>query len=272
MALDGRSIDLLQRFPDELSAEEEAELRRLAEQSPVLAALVEEIAGLDAALDRPPTPAEEDLSGGFTLSELGRRRLDRELRDIAEGGGLGQGRAEAIPPRRRSLRVWGVVAAAGLLLGLGLLLRTAPDVPPTDLGALQARGEGDTVKAELVVLGPSGPLGRGAAQDPSTPVQLQVVASGAAHLAMLESQGGRTMMLYPVPGMQWSTEGGVTTLQPPGQSADYRPAGPGRAEYHLLIATGPFRVPEGPVALDEIAALARGAQVADSFTVDWRAP
>ena len=72
--------------------------------------------------------------------------------------------------------------------------------------------------------------------------------------------------------MQWNTEGGVTRLQPPGQSPDYRPAQPGRAEYDLLVAPGPIRVPEGPVNRGDLGALGRGVRTVSSFVVDWSAP
>ncbi len=272
MALDARTTDLLQRFPDQLSQEEEAELHRLAEGDPIIAQLVEQLGELDAILDRPTPPEDADDVGELALSELGRRRLETELRGIVEAGSLGPTRSGTAAAPRRSLTVWMVVAAAVLLLGLGALLRPGPQAPPTDLDPLTPRGAEDAVKVELVVLGPDGPLASNAKQDPSVPVRFQAVASGATWLAMLESQAGRTVMLYPVAGAQWTTEGGVSPLQPPGQSPEYRPAQPGRAEYILVAAPGPIAVPTGPIDPKDLSILHERAGAVDALTIVWEAP
>lgn len=268
MAFEARTVDLLQRFPDQLSDEEEAELRALAESDPKVAALVEELSGLEAAMQRPAPPQDPDLGGELALSELGRRRLERELRGLLDRGDLGQQKASPTPTRGPPW-VWAVVAAAVLLLGLGALLRPAPAPPPDDLGALTLRGDADAVDVDLVVLGDDGPLVSGGARPATSAVRFQAVASGPTWLALLETQGGKTMMVYPVRGAQWESEGGVELLQPPGSAAEYTPATTGQATYHLIAAPGPIQVPAGPTSADDLSALHESAEVAAQWAVEW---
>ena len=79
-------------------------------------------------------------------------------------------------------------------------------------------------------------------------------------------------MVWPAGDFQWTTEGGVAPLQPPGQSAEYKPAMPGAADYRLVVASGPIKVPTGPVDLEKVDALGEAAWLTPTFTIDWKAP
>jgi len=96
------------------------------------------------------------------------------------------------------------------------------------------------------------------------PVRFQVVTSGEAWLALVETQDGVVAVVWPQPGEQWHVRSGVHLLQPTGLSADYTPARPGDAVYTLVAAPGPME------PFEPSAALRDGATTASTFTIRWR--
>ena len=271
--LDPRHLELLEGYPDQLSEAELAEVRAAAEADGDVAELV---AGVDELMDL-RVPFDEDDPGEVELSEMGRKKLARALaaRETTEAEPAAP--AEALPPPSRpapqlvdppanSPPLWRWAAAAALLLGLGFLVR--PGGPEPDL---VPRGDLADLDVSLSIHGP-GRLAAGDAQPLDRPVSFSVVASDAVHLALLETQAGRTALIWPTDGAQWLAPAGASTLQPAGKAAEYTAAAPGPAVYHLIAAPGPMLAPPSEVDPASPTALHPDAVPVASHAITWAAP
>lgn len=267
MAVDPRIQALLERWPDDLSDEEIAELRAAAEADPevdeVLAAMVEAVALMVGASESP------------TLSEPGRARLDHlldEVRNWSTGGATPSGRADvdeakgwstggATPSgkvvdlgqarRRRELgaATWLAIAAA-VAIASGLLFgRFGPDTPTGPDDDRFGYKDDDTtdrprIDGQLWVMGEERVQG-GEARPVAAAVTFRAVLERDASLVLLETQGDATWVVYPLPGESWTVPAGTHLLQPPGASAEFTPSKPGPATYTLVAShpTDPIAVP-----------------------------
>lgn len=263
--VDPRLLELLQRYPADLSADEAEQLRAAGAADPRIADL---LAGVDALEEaRPPAPVWGPADGTEPrLSDVGRARLDQLFADVLPAAGGADRPPEPVadvpapPVRPRGADVRWLFAAAALIaigIGLRMVLPSADD--PIES---QFRGRLGEVDVELVVVGDQ-PLSSGTERPTGDPVRFQVVTSGEAYLALVETQNGKRALVWPAMGEQWHVRSGVHLLQPEGLSADYSPADPGEATYELIAAPG-------PLTLTGAGATAEGAITASTFVLRWR--
>jgi hypothetical protein len=198
------------------------------------------------------------------------------------GGATPSGSAAEPPPgvldlgaarRRRAARSPGLLAlAAVLLVAVGFGLRDALKPPPP---AFTFKGDGTegAIRGSLFVQGDVR-IEDGARRTTDRPVTFRAVMTDAASLALLETQGGRTFVLWPPPGEEWRVPAGTHLLQPRGGSADYRPGAAGEARYTLLARPGPFDIPpDREVPSPEAFGLAHeGAIGLGDLVVVWEEP
>ena len=131
--------------------------------------------------------------------------------------------------------------AAVLLVAVGFVVRDALQ-PPTAAFTFKGDGTEDSIRGSLFVQGDVRLQG-GERRPTDQPLTFRAVMTDAASLALLETQGGRTFVVWPAPGQEWSVQPGTHLLQPPGGSAEFRPSAPGTARYTLLARPGPFDIP-----------------------------
>lgn len=248
MSLPERTVELLERYPDQLTEAEISELRETAATDPKVAELLATIDALEHG--RPDAPEwPEEPEGTPQLSEIGQARIERML----ESAGDAPSGARAPVGRR-----WWVAIAAILLVGVSLLLLRPPEPDPT---TDPFRGGPGDLDVTLVVLGDA-PVPDGARRPVDDAVRFQVVSSGPAWLALVEVQGNRRSVLWPPPGEQWQVTAGIHLLTPTGQAPDYEPGSHGQTRYELIAAPGPLHVGESDATAD-------GAGVASTSTIIW---
>jgi hypothetical protein len=352
MTLDPRVQELLELYPDDLTDEELAELRALAEQDPAIEDLLDAILMTDAALSGTP-------QGDAELSDSGRKKLADRLEDSgitawstggatpsgsvdegpkswstggatpsgnviegpkswstggatpsgnvvegpkswstggatpsgssdggpkawSTGGATPSGSVNGPPPgvvdlskRRRMRQNPGFMAIAALLLiGAAFVVRDGLR-PPTVGPDFTFKGDGTegSIRGSLFVRGDTR-LADGDTQPTDAPITFRAVMSDPASLALLETQDGRTFVLYPPPKEEWRVEPGTHLLQPGGQTAQYRPGSAGEARYTLLARDGPFDIPpdrevKSPEAFGQAH---EGAYGLDELIVRWEGP
>jgi hypothetical protein len=225
---------------------------------------------------------------GSAEEEAARAAFAEGANRVAELAGLRRQRVSFGRP------MWGAVAAA-LLLMAGFMLKDQFQPPPhrAGSGGLDAvppeftfRGDGTEAKlsGQLFVMGveagaaPGGPapaetqLDSGAARARTAPVTFRAVVPAAADAALLETQGGRSFVLYPPPGGRWTLQPGSNLLQPSGQAATYTPGAAGEARYSLLLSRRPLAGPAGGQldSPEAWAASQAGVQIVDSRIIRWQ--
>lgn len=303
MALDPRLQELLERYPDQLSDEELAELRAAAEADPEIDALLDAVHRVEGALTGVP-PAE--------LSDIGRARLGKlvdgakswstggstpvaqgepeqssqeapstdESKGWSTGGSTPEGKVVDLGARRRAL-AWAranpapMALAALMLLAAGFMLRDQL-TPPDDF---TWRGDDDSddpdrIDGELYVMGETR-MSDGDPRRIDRPVTFRAVMEEPGALVLVETQAGRSFVLWPEPGQHWQVTAGSNLLQPAGLAATYVPAGPGEATYTLLasrpdapIPVPPERQTPSPAALVDGM---EGTWVLGRITIVWEA-
>ena len=272
MPPDARIEELLARYPDQLTDDELDELRAAAEADPEVDELMDAIHQVEAGLADLPAPE---------LSQLGERRLDRlveEAKSWSTGGSTPEAKVDAdeatveseeakgwstggstpeakvvdLGARRRWLQ-WvkanpaPMALAAMMLLAAGFMLRDQLQ-PPDEF---TWRGDDDTsdpdrIEGELWVMGEAR-IEDGEARPVNRPITFRAVMSEPASLVLVETQSGRSFVIWPEPGQSWQAAAGSNLLQPGGVAATYLPATSGEATYTLLASRpeAPIPVPPG---------------------------
>ena len=274
MPPDPRIQDLLERYPDQLTEQELAELRAAAERDPEVDELLDAIHQVEGVLSGVP-PVE--------LSELGQARLDRlveEAKNWSTGGSTPESKVVDLGAVRRR-RSWltahpaATALAAVMVVAAGFMIRDQL-TPPTEF---VWRGDDDSsdpdrIEGELYVMGETR-LEDGDPRAVDRPITFRAVLEEPAALVLVETQAGRSFVLWPEPGEEWQASVGSNLLQPSGLAATYAPAGPGEATYTLLathpeapIPVPPERQTPSPAALVEGM---EGTWVLGRITILWEA-
>ena len=199
------------------------------------------------------------------------------------GGATPSGSVNEPPPgvvdlgEARRRRGWarhpGVMAVAAMLLvAVGFAVRDVLQ-PPTPRFTFKGDGSEGALRGSLFVQGTTR-VTSGQTRGTDDPIRFRAVMTDAASLALLETQDGRTFVLWPPPGEEWSVLPGTHLLRPTSQSADYRPGAAGEARYTLVARTGPFDIPpDREVKSPEAFGLEHeGAVGLDELIVRWEGP
>ena len=273
MPPDPRILELLERYPDQLTDAELAELRAAGEQDPEVEELMDALHDVDGLLcDVPPVE----------LSEAGEARLDRlvqESKGWSTGGSTPASKVVDLGAARR--RHWllahptATALAALMLLAAGFMIRDQL-TPPQEF---TFRGDDDVsdpdrIDGELHIMGETRLLD-GATRAVDRPITFRALMQQPAALVLVETQAGRSFVLWPEPGLSWQVSSGVNLVQPSGLASTYAPAGPGEATYTLLasrpeapIPVPPSRQTASPAALVEGQ---EGTSVLGRITIRWEA-
>jgi hypothetical protein len=275
VTLSPRLLDLLARYPAELSDPELAELRAAAEADPRLEDALHELLELDAALDGL-------ADGPLALSELGQRRLDRALRSTRAWGSGPAAPLEASAGdhvvslfARRPVQL---ALAAALLAALGFAAARLFTPPaPNDPYHGGIKGDDDDSAAprdrSLILQAPGEPrLEDGARRPIDSPLRITARLMRPMSLVLLEVQGDVSAVVWPLPGAAWFGAAGPNLLQPADASPDYRPAAPGLATYVLVARPTPLALPDRRVREADLLAANPGAVVLDRRSVLWTPP
>ncbi len=274
MSLPDRLLELLDRYPDDLTDAELAELRAAAETDPRLDHALSEVLAIDAALAGSPDVPE-------ALSELGSARLRRALEPHAAWGSPPAAPLEAKGPVPEHVPVDSVVSlfarrpvqlalAALVLVAVGgVVLRMGDPVDDPSQGGL--KGDPRLAETSLVVTAPEGaPVSSGSTRAADQPVRFQVrLTAPSAYLALLEIQGASSAVVWPTPDAVWLGADGFNLLQPPGASPDYRPARPGEATYVVYASPERLAISSRTLTEDDLRAANPKAVPGRPFTVIW---
>ncbi len=294
MPPDPRIQELLERYPDQLSDEELAELRAAAEEDPEVDDLMDAIhrvegllSGVDevelsetgqARLDRLADEAKAWSTGGSTPES----RVDEvdDAKAWSTGGSTPESKVVDLGARRRWL-TWvrdnpaPMALAALMLVAAGFMIRDQLQ-PPDDF---TWRGDDDVsdpdrIDGELYVMGETR-LADGDARPVNRPITFRAVMQEPAALVLVETQAGRSFVIWPEPGQQWQVLAGSNVLQPAGLAATYMPAGPGEATYTLLASRPEAPIPVPPERQTPSAASLvdgmEGTSVLGRTTIVWEA-
>jgi hypothetical protein len=301
MPPDPRILELLERYPDQLTDAELAELRAAGEQDPEVEELMDALHDVDGLLcDVPPVE----------LSEAGEARLDRlvqESKGWSTGGSTPASQAtdaaQATGAEAQESKGWSTggstpaskvvdlgaarrrhwllahptatALAALMLLAAGFMIRDQL-TPPQEF---TFRGDDDVsdpdrIDGELHIMGETRLLD-GATRAVDRPITFRALMQQPAALVLVETQAGRSFVLWPEPGLSWQVSSGVNLVQPSGLASTYAPAGPGEATYTLLasrpeapIPVPPSRQTASPAALVEGQ---EGTSVLGRITIRWEA-
>ncbi|MCO4772346.1 MAG: hypothetical protein KDA24_20100 [Deltaproteobacteria bacterium] len=274
MSLSPDLLDLLARYPDELTDAELETLRNAAKADPRLDEAMHEVLHIDAALDGVP-----DITP--TLSELGERRLRKALSAEAPKA---WGSPPAAPLEAKADNVVSLFGrrpvqlaiAAIVLVAVGLFATTLQD-PANDPYNGGIKGGDFTLEGQLIIQAKGGsPLVRDEDAPPAhpsdQPVRITARLENRASIALLEIQGDVSAVVWPLPGATWSGVVGLNVLQPPGSSPDYRPARPGAATYILLAREEPLAIPARRISFEDLVDANPGVRAMKPFTIDWTRP
>ncbi len=279
MSLPSRVLDLLERYPDELTDAELAELRseaekdtRLHEAMDAVLEIDSAIAGLPAAAIRPSPEAQRRLA---LLLKSASPLNERETR------GWGSSPAAPLEAKVSSIRStlsdrslrWAL--AALLVLAAGFLahaLLRSP--PPADLygGGIKGGSEHRATPLDrALILQPVGGerLRDGSEQPVDRPVRITARLTSSASLALIEVRGDLSAVVWPPHGSVWLGAVGTNLLQPPGASPEYHPAQSGTTSYVLIGRVSPLTISSQHLTEAEVLASNPGASVLDRITIRW---
>ena len=274
MSLPHRLLELLDRYPDDLTDAELAELRTAAQADPRLDRALSEAVAIDAAISGTPDAPE-------VLSELGSERLRQALEPYAAWGSPPAAPLEAKgpgPQKEPADKVISLFARRPVQLALAALVLVTVGVvivrmgDPVD-GPRQGSFKGDPRLAEtsLVITSPEGaPVASGSTRAADQPVRFQVrLIASSAYLALLEIQGASSALVWPTPDAVWLGADGFNILQPPGVSPDYQPARPGEATYVVYASPEPLVLSSRTLTEDDLRAANPKAVPGRPLTVIW---
>jgi len=163
--------------------------------------------------------------------------------------------------------------AALLVIGVGFLSARFIEPPDPYNGTKGDDDSAAAVEGQLILQ----PPGEARLQDDSeqpidAPIYLSVRLEDPGFLALIEVQGDVSAVVWPLPGAVWTGVVGVNLLQPPGASADYRPASPGAATYLLIGSEDPLIVPSRRISEDAFFESNPDALLLDRRRIVWTAP
>ena len=308
MPPDPRTLELLGRYPEALDDAALAELRAAAELDAEVEELMDAVHEVDGLLRDVPS-VELSAAGQARLGELvdavkggstpaGQAEGEEVVEGWSTGGSTPAGQVEgeevvkgwstggSTPASRvadlgavRRRRNWllahpaATALAALMLLAAGFMVRDQL-TPPSEF---TFRGDDDVadpdrIVGELHVMGETR-LQDGAARAVDRPITFRAMMQEPAALVLVETQAGRSFVLWPEPGQAWQVTSGTHLLQPAGLASTYVPAGPGEATYTLLASRPEAPIPVPPERqTPSAAALVEGQEgisLLGTITIRW---
>lgn len=294
MSLVPRLFDLIERYPDELTDAELAELRSAAERDPRLHEVMDAVLEIDSAIAGLPETIPQ-------ISESGQRRLDLAVRTATAWGSSPAAPLEA-HVEEEATRAWGsspaapleakadnvvslfsrrpvqLALAALLVIAAGLLANALlQPAPPDDPYGGGIKGDGRDSASPLdrsLILQPFGGarLDDGAERSADQPIRLTARLKNPASLALIEVQGDVSAVVWPPPDSVWLGGVGPNLLQPLGASPDYRPSQAGAASYVLVGRDTALTISARRLSEADLLAANPGAVVLDRRTIRWTDP
>jgi hypothetical protein len=201
--------------------------------------------------------------------------------------GEAHGTDPASPPGQSRLVLAGLALGVCALVAVGIGVRgqVAPEtsdgssVPDTDgpedvradpgIDTAEDDKDGSAFEGQILVSGADIPIEHEDFRPADQPVQFTVRLEAPASIALIELQGDKTNVVWPLYSYRWDGVVGNNPLSPAGTDGTYTPSEPWDATYVLIASATELSFPVREAESLEALVEETGAEVLDHFSIRW---